>query len=43
MDEGTYATDPVKLIPAKWGDLVIAEPKTGPSAGTKLTGKKLIK
>lgn len=33
----THGTDPVKLIPAKWGDAVIVSPKTGPSAGTKLT------
>lgn len=33
----THGTDPVKLIPARSGDPVIAFPKTGPSAGTKLT------
>lgn len=33
----TYGTDPVKLIPAKFGDLVMVLPKTGPSAGTKFT------
>jgi hypothetical protein len=33
----TYGTDPVKLIPLKCGDFVMASPNTGPSAGTKLT------
>lgn len=33
----SYGTDPVKLIPAKCGEAVIVSPKTGPSAGTKLT------
>ena len=33
----TYGTEPVKLIPAKWGDAVMVSPNTGPSAGTKLT------
>lgn len=33
----TYGTDPVKLIPARWGEAVIVSPKTGPSAGMKLT------
>lgn len=33
----TYGTEPVKLMPAKWGDFVIVSPKTGPSAGTKFT------
>lgn len=33
----TYGTDPVKFIPAKCEDAVIVSPKTGPSAGTKLT------
>lgn len=33
----TYGTDPVKLRPAKYGDLVIVSPNTGPSAGTKFT------
>lgn len=33
----TYGTDPVKLIPAKWGEEVMVSPNTGPSAGTKLT------
>lgn len=32
-----YGTDPVKLIPDKCWEAVIASPKTGPSAGTKLT------
>lgn len=31
----TYGTEPVKLIPARCGDFVIASPKTGPSAGMK--------
>lgn len=31
----TYGTEPVKLIPLKYGDEVIASPKTGPSAGMK--------
>lgn len=33
----SYGTDPVKLIPDKYGEAVIASPNTGPSAGTKLT------
>lgn len=33
----TYGTDPVKLIPLKYGEAVMASPKTGPSAGTKFT------
>lgn len=32
-----YGTDPVKLMPAKSGDDVMASPKTGPSEGMKLT------
>lgn len=32
-----YGTLPVKLIPAKCFELVMVSPKTGPSAGTKLT------
>lgn len=32
-----YGTLPVKLMPARSGDAVIALPKTGPSAGTKFT------
>lgn len=32
-----YGTEPVKLMPAKCGEAVIVSPKTGPSAGTKLT------
>lgn len=31
----TYGTEPVKLMPLKYGDLVMASPKTGPSAGIK--------
>lgn len=33
----SYGTDPVKLIPDKCGDAVIVSPNTGPSAGIKLT------
>lgn len=33
----TYGTEPVKLIPAKYGDAVIVSPKVGPFAGTKFT------
>lgn len=33
----TYGTDPVKFKPAKCLEAVILSPKTGPSAGTKLT------
>lgn len=33
----SYGTDPVKLMPDKYGEAVIVSPNTGPSAGTKLT------
>ena len=33
----SYGTDPVKLIAANSGCEVMTFPKTGPSAGTKLT------
>lgn len=33
----TYGTLPVKLMPARCGEAVMASPKTGPSAGMKLT------
>lgn len=35
--KSTYGTLPVKFNPAKCGEAVIVSPKTGPSAGTKLT------
>lgn len=37
MRRKTYGTEPVKLMAARCGDAVIVSPKTGPSAGTKLT------
>ena len=33
----TYSTLPVKLIPARLGDLVMLSPKVFPAAGRKLT------
>lgn len=37
MIKKSYGTDPVKLMPDKYGEAVIASPNTGPSAGTKFT------